>query len=505
MPDPSKPSKPVKLVRPAKSARPASARPAPAMPAMEGADPAAAAPVADESTAPTASFEGKFDLGLTAPTAPAPDPRTIPWGYGMDRITAMVVDPQRLYVYWEVTDGAIERARLTLGAGGAGAWLSLRVYDITGRLFDGTNAHSYFDEGIDRGVRQWFFEIGKPNSTACVEVGLKSAEGYFAKIARSGRVDFAPSEPRPGSPIEWLTVRSATGHAGESVAGGAPRPDGFGAPIGSLGGDSADGWHGWTEDAGFPLPGGGVMRTPEQGWELREGAVETYQTEFGKLDKVEWIGPMYKSEWQAGPFAYPVDAPSLIEHHETGEISMRSEDGQLHVVYGPWQVVIRGVGARAERRVLATWEYRRTVAVQGDAGVDRDDSVSGWWEPVGPGSSAWRLVGASERRWPGASELLVRGGSEVYMLGASERLYGGASERLLRGASERLYRGASERRPRGASERRLGGASERTLGGASERSLGGASERVIGAVGASENAPGPPEPATGSPYPRPKS
>ena len=27
--------------------------------------------------------------------------------------------------------------------------------------------------------------------------------------------------------------------------------------------------------------------------------------------------------------------------------------------YGPWQLVIRGLGARAERRVLGTWEYRR--------------------------------------------------------------------------------------------------------------------------------------------------
>jgi hypothetical protein len=473
MPDPSKPAKPAKAAKPAKEAA--------------GLEPAV--PATDEATAPTASFEGKFDLGLTAPTTPAPDAQTIPWGYGTDRVTAMVVDPQHLYVYWEVTDSAIERARRDLGDGGGAAWLNLRVYDITGRLFDGTNAHSYFDESVDRGVRQWFFEIGKPTSTACVEVGLKSVEGYFVKIARSGRVDFARNEPQPGGPVEWLTVRTASGHAGQPVEGGAPRPDGFGAPIGTLGGDSADGWQGWTEDAGFPMPGGGVARGPDHGWERRERAGETTQTEVGKLDKVEWWGPVYKSEWQAGPYAHPVDAPSLIEHHETGEISMHSENGQLHVVYGPWQVVIRGVGARAERRVLATWEYRRIVAVEG--GVERDDSAAGWWEPVGPGSSAWRLVGASERRWPGASELLVRGGSEVYMLGASERFYRGASERMLRGASERLYRGASERRLGGASELRLGGASERTIRGPATATLG-----------ASENAPR--VSSDSSPYPKPE-
>ena len=86
-------------------------------------------------------------------------PQNIPWGYGHDRVTAMVVDPERLYVYWEVTDDAIAaRAR---GAGrrrAQRAWLNLRVYDITGRLFDGTNAHSYFDHRLDRHDRQWFFD-----------------------------------------------------------------------------------------------------------------------------------------------------------------------------------------------------------------------------------------------------------------------------------------------------------------------------------------------------------
>ncbi len=55
----------------------------------------------------------KFDLGLTS--VEADEPVDIPWGYGEDRVTAMAVDPERLYVYWEVTDDAIERARAELG------------------------------------------------------------------------------------------------------------------------------------------------------------------------------------------------------------------------------------------------------------------------------------------------------------------------------------------------------------------------------------------------------
>jgi hypothetical protein len=421
---------------------------------------------------PTGSLAAKFDLG---PGADADEvlPRSIPWGYGFDRVTAMAVDPARLFVYWEVTDDAIEAARRQLGGGGEGAWINVRVYDISGRLFDGTNAHSYFDHGVGRDIRQWFFEIGKPTSTACVEVGMKSSEGFFVKIARSGRVDFARDHAQGASAVEWLTVRTATGWAGEPIVGGAPRPDGYGA----LGGGSGQDWQGWNEGAGFPVPGA-TGRGGEGGVEWTETTTEHVRHEIGHH---EWVGPVYRSEWQAGPFSYPIDVPSMLELHESGEVSMRTEDGIVHVNYGPWQVVIRGTNARAERRVLATWEYRRSVEVPG--GYERDETIAGTWEPVAPGSSALRLVGASERRWQGASELLGRGGSEVWLMGASERLFRGASERLFRGASERLFRGASERLLRGASERLLGGASERTFAGAG--GFPGASERRLGG---SENA-----------------
>src|SRR5215831_8292816 len=70
-----------------------------------------------------ASFPEKFDLGPKVDAAPMPD--NIPWGYGYDRVTAMVVDPERLYVYWEATDSAIAAARAGLGPAGERAWLKI--------------------------------------------------------------------------------------------------------------------------------------------------------------------------------------------------------------------------------------------------------------------------------------------------------------------------------------------------------------------------------------------
>ena len=441
-----------------------------------------------------ASFPPKFDLGPAVEAAPMP--QHIPWGYGYDRVTAMVIDPERLYVYWEVTDDAVAAARAGLGPAGAGAWLNLRVYDISGRLFDGTNAHSYFDHRIERHDRQWFFVINKPTSSATVEVGLKSEEGYFAKIVRSGRAEFPRREPMPGGPVEWLTVR-ASGEIQGHHHGGAP---GNGAEAGGHGGEAAGApgggpgpggetpsWADWTEHfGGFPAPGGNRAVGRRWEWQEQSGAEWT-----GDVKRTEWVGPLLRTEWESGPFTYPIEVPSsVVEVRDSGEISVRTENGRVHVVYGPWQVVIRGLGARAERRVLGTWEYKRQVAVSG--GFERFATAEGAEGHVAPGSSEWMSLGASERSWLGSSELRLGGASELWMMGASEMLlggsselmYAGASERRLRGGSETMYAGASERMMRGVSELTYAGASERMMMGASERGLGGASEYPYG--GASE-------------------
>ena len=454
-----------------------------------------------------ASFPPKFDLGPAVEAAPMP--QNIPWGYGYDRVTAMVVDPERLYVYWELTDDAVAAARATLGRGGPGAWLNLRVYDITGRLFDGTNAHSYFDHRIERHDRQWFFVINKPTSSACVEVGLMSDEGYFAKVVRSGRVEFPRREPAPGGAVEWLTVR-ASGElwhdaGGDQAAAGGPG-GGAGAPGGGAGEASGPGWEDWTHHfGGFPNPGGNRVFGRKWEWQEHSGGEWT-----GELQRTEWAGPLVRTEWESGPFTYPVEVPSsVVEMYDSGELSVRTENGRVHVVYGPWQVVIRGLGARAERRVLGTWQYKRQVAVSG--GFERIAEMAG---QLAPGSSEWMSLGASERVWLGSSELLYGGASELWMIGASEmrlggaseRMYAGASERRMRGASEKMYAGASERLMRGASEwsyagaseKMMAGASERALGGASELSYAGASERMMTSTSTSANG----EPPSASSYPK---
>jgi hypothetical protein len=415
----------------------------------------------------------KFDVGRAQPT----EPQHIPWGYGQDRVTAMAVDPDKLYVYWEVSDGAIERARTALGPGGPSAWLSLRVYDVTHRLFDGTNAHSYFDHKLERGDRQWFFHIGKPTSTVCVELGLKSFEGHFVKIARSARIDFPRREPAPWQEPEWLTVHSATGPVGGTFRAGPGPTDtrNEASPAGLSEGERDGAYQAEQGHGHHEIVHRIIVQMLEQRWDWERAFSHEWAS---GVSSIEWQGPVVRTSWEAGPFTFPVEVPGYIEQRFEGRSVVYAEHGTTHIIYGPWQVVIRGIGAHAERKVLGMWEIFRSWVSSAGMAIRNET-----WRATHPGGSE-TIMGASERRFVGGSEVRLRGASELFQLGASELLRKGGSETLYAGASERRIRGASELTWKGASERRLGGASERTLAGASEWTGRGASELLTG--GASE-------------------
>jgi hypothetical protein len=434
---------------------------------------ASAPPREEPADAGERAARSKFELGGAAER---PAPQHIPWSYGQDRVTAMAVDPDRMFVYWEVRDDSIEAARRNLGKGGPGAWLDLRVYDVTHRIFDGTNAHRYFDVKVERSDRQWFVHVAQPASTWCVELGLKSHEGYFQRVVRSGRVDFPRRGAAPRGPVQWMTVRVQTGEASGPFAGAAvgvsPSP-----PPPPLPAVAAPRAHLF----------GLVAREAREEVALTRETVETRSWEewrdvrsewSSEGERLEWVGPVTRTSWEAGPFPVPVAPPPYSEERWQfeGPVKVDEFDGGTRVTYGPWQVVIRGIDAHAERHVLATWQLETSWVTA--MGRERAlELVRHGIRPADPGGASEGLqAGASERLWARGSETRLRGASELFALGASERLYGGASELVYRGASEWRYRGASERLLLGASEQLQLGASEQTYQGGSEARLGGASE-----------------------------
>jgi hypothetical protein len=439
----------------------------------------------------------------SVPRRPLLHSRQIPWGYGRDRLTAIAVDPDRLFIYWEVRDESIDAARERLGPAGARAALVLRVYDTSGRIFDGENAHGYFDQDVQRNDRQWFCRVGKPSSSAHVEMGLRTPDGRFLKLMRSGRVDFPRKEAAPARPAEWMRVVASTGDIASRETA---LPNGMnGASAGGVA--EQHGHEGFEAPPGAAPPSGldaAVASSIERfetveidSYEIKELAVERFETDSGwQVDPSDpatvyrmvtlswqelglgvstWEAAPSESAWEAGPFSYPTEVIAPAVERFEGQAHVYRLGEQVRVMHGPWQVVIRGINAHSSRRVLARWEVHRSWV-----GVTTRTAEA---SAVGVLGYEGAPVGASER-FLAASELRLRGASEVFYLGASERRLGGASETRFLAASQHIARGASERRLGGASEYRFAGASELRFKGASEKRLAGASERRL--MGASE-------------------
>jgi hypothetical protein len=442
-------------------------------------------------------------LGSQADPGVAPtrlESSELPWGYGENRITAIVRDPDSAYLYWEITDGGIADARARLGPAGADGWCNLRVYDTTGRDFDGTNANDYFDIRVDRSDREYFLMIRRPTSTMHVEIGIKTGEGYFQPIARTGRADFPRSGPSADTSLEWLTVTSdyappAASPFRSRYRGPEPRlPPREGAGY-------VDVWR-----AAFAPSDAAQAAHPQGPW---SGATPRRFERSAHIERwwhlgewrAEWRGGLRftvtegsvegfeRTTWHEGPFPLALLDPERVAYELLGEVPaiLRAQGTRL-TVYGPWRVVIRSFEREPQRRVLGTWSMHWVVATTPMierwgftlerirlAGFEREHVVLGASEQHAllerGASEIWRL-GASERLWMGASEQGVGGASETLMLGASQFGFAGASALVYAGASERM--GASERwrASMGASEW-VGGSA---WAGASEHP--GASEQV---------------------------
>jgi hypothetical protein len=401
--------------------------------------------------------QAKFALGGAAPSIDAGE---LPWSYGEDRITAMVRDPESAYLYWEITDEGIAAARAQLGEAGQHGWCNLRVYDTSGRAFDGTNANDYFDIRVDRLDREYFLMIRRPSSSMHVEIGIKSHEGYFQPIARSGRADFPRSSPSPDTSLEWSTV---TG--GDLPACVAPFHSRYAGPPPSLPGREGAGYFDvWR--AGY-VPSIAEEHAADGHRSRVTSATHTRTFEHRAHIERWWHLDEWRVDWRAGLrfFRWEHHDPNRVVVELLGEepAHFAIEGGEM-VAYGPWKHTIRSFDHGSGRRTLATWSVRwiraSTPMIERWEGTAERHVLSGYErEHVAAGASEqhrllergaseiWRL-GASERMWIGASEWHAAGGSEAAWraMGASGALLLGASGHV--GAS--VHPGASEQHARGA-------------------------------------------------------
>ncbi|MFH1777199.1 MAG: DUF4912 domain-containing protein [Candidatus Omnitrophota bacterium] len=157
--------------------------------------------------------ESKFYTGVQPAAAEAVDTETppyelneVPAGYGDNLIVLQVRDPYWAHAYWEISQEKrteIEKKYfLSLDL----ARCALRVYDVTGVRFNGTNANFYFDVEINNVADNWYINLNKPGHSFCVDLGIFTASGDFVVIARSNVINTPLDGPSNIVDEEWMVV-----------------------------------------------------------------------------------------------------------------------------------------------------------------------------------------------------------------------------------------------------------------------------------------------------------
>jgi hypothetical protein len=130
--------------------------------------------------------------------------RDLPSGYGTDKIVLCVRDPWWLYTYWEVINATWDRLKRELGDDFYKAKKILRVYDVSHIIFNGTNAHRYFDIELGLDSVNWYIDTAGPGRSWCVDLGLRLADGRFITIVRSNTVSTPLDGPSWITDEEWM-------------------------------------------------------------------------------------------------------------------------------------------------------------------------------------------------------------------------------------------------------------------------------------------------------------
>jgi hypothetical protein len=107
-----------------------------------------------------------------------PSPK-LPEEFGENELLLMEVDPAIVFVSWEIKPDCISSKT---------GKLTLRVYDVTGVDFDGSNASKFFDITPSKRVDSKFIDIKMPGRDVIMEIGLLRPDGSFEPIKRSNRV-----------------------------------------------------------------------------------------------------------------------------------------------------------------------------------------------------------------------------------------------------------------------------------------------------------------------------
>jgi uncharacterized protein len=140
----------------------------------------------NKKAADTVKSAGTSSFKAPAPAREVKIERSVPRGYGETKIVLMPRDPFWAYAYWEITEETFGAVRSKYGKDAIDkSKLVLRVYDVTGIKFNGSNANRYFDIALIPFAENWYINVPEADRSLCVDLGLLLPDGRFITLIRS--------------------------------------------------------------------------------------------------------------------------------------------------------------------------------------------------------------------------------------------------------------------------------------------------------------------------------
>lgn len=134
-----------------------------------------------------------------------PTPLNFPDRYDETYFVLMNVDPWALFAYWEIHEHDLERAQAQLACKSS---MVVRVYDVTDIVFDGGNAHGWFDVEVEGHAHNWYIYPDSDGSSYIADIGLRGEDERFVVLARSNCAQMPRKNPGHLADEVWMEVQN---------------------------------------------------------------------------------------------------------------------------------------------------------------------------------------------------------------------------------------------------------------------------------------------------------
>jgi uncharacterized protein len=120
-------------------------------------------------------------------------------------LQAKLISPSRIILIWEVTDTPGSVIRLYYKKRFEDLVQVVRIYDVTDIIFNGNNAHHFYEIVVPFANGYWFVKGLIANRNYIAEIGVKFNEKDFFPILRSNTIQTPPISLSNGSEIFHLS------------------------------------------------------------------------------------------------------------------------------------------------------------------------------------------------------------------------------------------------------------------------------------------------------------